>query len=166
VLVAGIAEMAAVSMAMGLGGYLAARSEADSYSSEFAREHAEVRDVPNVEAQEVRDIFRGYGLEGDSLDSAVEAVRSSPATARHRTVDQSITLVNPLVEHIGYLHLHVGADAVFSSVTRDGDQHGHLWGLPWPISGTTPATYGYIAVARDNVLTPVVWTAQEQHAER
>ena len=78
VLVAGVAEMAAGSMAMGLGGYLAARSEADSYRSELAREHAEVRDVPEVEAQEVRDIFRRYGLEGSGLESAVQAVRSSP----------------------------------------------------------------------------------------
>ena len=67
VLVAGVAEMAAGSMAMGLGGYLAARSEADSYSSELARERAEVRAVPDAEAQEVRDIFRGYGLRGDAL---------------------------------------------------------------------------------------------------
>jgi vacuolar iron transporter family protein len=78
VLVAGVAEMAAGSMAMGLGGYLAARSEADSYRSELARERAEVRDVPEVEAQEVRDIFRRYGLEGSGLESAVQAVRSSP----------------------------------------------------------------------------------------
>src|SRR5207248_11314262 len=55
VLVAGIAEMAAGSMAMGLGGYLAARSEADTYNSELARERAEVRDVPEAEAQEIRD---------------------------------------------------------------------------------------------------------------
>jgi VIT1/CCC1 family predicted Fe2+/Mn2+ transporter len=78
VLVAGVAEMAAGSMAMGLGGYLAARSEADTYQSELAREHAEVRSVPEVEAEEVRDIFRGYGLDGAALESAVEAVRSSP----------------------------------------------------------------------------------------
>jgi len=78
VLVAGIAEMAAGSMAMGLGGYLAARSEADTYRSEMAREHAEVRQVPEVEAQEVRDIFHRYGLEGAALESAVQAVRSSP----------------------------------------------------------------------------------------
>ncbi len=78
VLVAGVAEMAAGSMAMGLGGYLAARSEADTYKSELAREHAEVRTVPEAEAQEVREIFRGYGLEGAPLDSAVNAVRSSP----------------------------------------------------------------------------------------
>ncbi len=78
VLVAGVAEMAAGSMAMGLGGYLAARSETDSYSSELAREHAEVRQVPEEEAQEVRDILHRYGLNGPSLESAVQAVRSSP----------------------------------------------------------------------------------------
>ncbi len=78
VLVAGIAEMAAGSMAMGLGGYLAARSEADTYNTELAREHTEVQRVPEVEAEEVRDIFRGYGLHGAALESAVEAVRSSP----------------------------------------------------------------------------------------
>ena len=78
VLVAGVAEMAAGSIAMGLGGYLAARSEADTYNAELARERAEVRTVPEVEAQEVRDIFSGYGLEGAALDSAVYAVRSSP----------------------------------------------------------------------------------------
>ncbi|MBV9547675.1 MAG: VIT1/CCC1 transporter family protein [Chloroflexi bacterium] len=78
VLVAGIAEMAAGSISMGLGGYLAARSEADSYNAELAREYEEVRTVPEVEAQEVRDIFRGYGLQGETLESAVEAVRSTP----------------------------------------------------------------------------------------
>ncbi len=78
VLVAGIAEMAAGSMAMGLGGYLAARSESDSYRAELARERAEVHDAPEVEAQEVRDIFQRYGLTGSALESAVQAVRSSP----------------------------------------------------------------------------------------
>ena len=78
VLVAGVAEMAAGSMAMGLGGYLAARSEADTYQSELGRERAEVRSVPDVEADEVRAIFSGYGLQGDALESAVQAVRSSP----------------------------------------------------------------------------------------
>jgi vacuolar iron transporter family protein len=78
VLVAGVAEMAAGSMAMGLGGYLAARSEADTYNSELVRERAEVQSVPEIEAQEVRDVFAAYGLEGTALDSAVQAVRSSP----------------------------------------------------------------------------------------
>lgn len=78
VLVAGIAEMAAGSIAMGLGGYLAAKSEADSYWSELERERREVREVPEVEADEVKQIFAGYGLTGPPLDRAVDAVRSNP----------------------------------------------------------------------------------------
>jgi VIT1/CCC1 family predicted Fe2+/Mn2+ transporter len=78
VLVAGIAEMAAGSIAMGLGGYLAAKSESDTYQAELERERREVRDVPEVEAGEVRDIFGGYGLKGLALEEAVGAIRSNP----------------------------------------------------------------------------------------
>jgi VIT1/CCC1 family predicted Fe2+/Mn2+ transporter len=95
VLVAGVAEMAAGSMTMGHGGYLAARSEADSYRSELAREHGEVRDVPEVEAQEVRDIFRRYGLEGAALESAVRAVRSSPEGWVHFMMREELGLEAP-----------------------------------------------------------------------
>jgi VIT1/CCC1 family predicted Fe2+/Mn2+ transporter len=62
VLVAGIAEMAAGSIAMGLGGYLAARSEADSYRAELAREWRQVRELPDAETAEIRQIFSAYGL--------------------------------------------------------------------------------------------------------
>jgi vacuolar iron transporter family protein len=78
VLVAGIAEMAAGSIAMGLGGYLAARSEADSYQAELAREWREVRELPEAETAEVRQIFASYGLGGDALESATAAIRSTP----------------------------------------------------------------------------------------
>jgi VIT1/CCC1 family predicted Fe2+/Mn2+ transporter len=78
VLVAGIAEMTAGSIAMGLGGYLAAKSEADSYRSELARERREVAEMPEAETEEVRQIFRGYGLEDEALDAAVAAIRSHP----------------------------------------------------------------------------------------
>src|SRR5262245_23057270 len=53
VVTAGLAEIAAGSIAMGLGGYLAARSEAEHYASERAREEQEVDEKPEVEAQEV-----------------------------------------------------------------------------------------------------------------
>jgi vacuolar iron transporter family protein len=95
VLVAGIAEMAAGSMAMGLGGYLAARSEADTYQSELARERAEVGSVPDIEAEEVRGIFRSYGLDGAALDSAVEAVRSSPEGWVHFMMREELGLEEP-----------------------------------------------------------------------
>ncbi len=74
VLVAGIAEMAAGSIAMGLGGYLAARSEADSYPAELAREEREVREVPDLERAEVQAVFQGYGLSGEALDAATAAI--------------------------------------------------------------------------------------------
>jgi len=78
VVVAGLAEMAAGGISMGLGGYLAGRSEVDTYQAELQRERQEVRDVPQAEAAEVRQIFAQYGLEGQSLDSAVRAVTSNP----------------------------------------------------------------------------------------
>src|SRR5215467_11570189 len=61
VVTAGLAEVAAGSIAMGLGGYLAARSDAEHYTSELAREEQEIRDVPEIEAQEVSDILVGFG---------------------------------------------------------------------------------------------------------
>lgn len=62
VITAGIAEIVAGSIAMGLGGYLAGRTEADHYESERRREFAEVELVPEREKQEVRDVFAEMGL--------------------------------------------------------------------------------------------------------
>ncbi|MBF6595046.1 MAG: VIT1/CCC1 transporter family protein [Thermaceae bacterium] len=78
VLVAGIAEMAAGSIAMGLGGYLAARGEEDHYRSELERERREVLELPEVETEEVREAFRKYGLEGEALEKATQAVTARP----------------------------------------------------------------------------------------
>src|SRR3954454_6585774 len=57
VVTAGLAEIAAGSIAMGLGGYLAARSDAEHYVSEKLREEREVVELPEVEAAEVAEIF-------------------------------------------------------------------------------------------------------------
>jgi len=78
VLIAGIAEMVAGSIAMGLGGYLAARSEADSYQAEVTREWQEVRDLPEAETAEIRKIFTEYGLQGEALEAATTAICSNP----------------------------------------------------------------------------------------
>src|SRR3954469_16698222 len=56
--IAGLAEIAAGSIAMGLGGYLAARSDAEHYASERDREVREVKSVPDTEADEITDIFQ------------------------------------------------------------------------------------------------------------
>lgn len=77
VLIAGIAEMAAGSIAMGLGGYMAARSEHESYLSELEREKREVVEKREVEIEEVRGVFRKYGLEGQTLEAATQAIISN-----------------------------------------------------------------------------------------
>ena len=78
VLTAGFAEIAAGAIAMGLGGYLAARSDAEHYAAERKREEQEVATVPEVEAQEVREIFQSYGLTETESASVVDALRRRP----------------------------------------------------------------------------------------
>ena len=78
VVTAGFAEIAAGSIAMGLGGYLAARSDAEHYASERTREEEEIVTLPEVEAQEVRDIFKTYGLTPAESASVVDALRQRP----------------------------------------------------------------------------------------
>jgi vacuolar iron transporter family protein len=62
VITAGMAEIVAGSIAMGLGGYLAGRTDVDHYQSELQREYEEVEKVPENERQEVRDVFAEYGI--------------------------------------------------------------------------------------------------------
>jgi VIT1/CCC1 family predicted Fe2+/Mn2+ transporter len=78
VVTAGLAEVAAGSIAMGLGGYLAARSDAEHYASELAREEREIRDVPEVEATEVSDILVGFGVAPADAQTVVAAMRRAP----------------------------------------------------------------------------------------
>jgi len=80
IVTAGLAEIAAGSIAMGLGGYLAAKSDAEHYASEQRREQVEVRMVPEVEADEVSGVFQGYGLSAEASAPVVEALRKKPDT--------------------------------------------------------------------------------------
>ena len=80
IVVAGFAEIAAGSIAMGLGGYLAARSDEDHYSSEHAREEREIVDRLEDERAEVHEILEGYGLERESRDHVVAAFERNPRT--------------------------------------------------------------------------------------
>ncbi len=66
VITAGLAEIAAGSIAMGLGGFLAGQTESEHYESELKREYEEIERVPEVEMQEVRDVFATYGLSKSS----------------------------------------------------------------------------------------------------
>ncbi len=82
VVTAGFAEIAAGSIAMGLGGYLAARSETEHYHTELAREEAEIREKPEVEAEEVATVFREYGLTEAEYGPVVAGLRTKPKAWR------------------------------------------------------------------------------------
>jgi vacuolar iron transporter family protein len=78
VVTAGLAEIAAGSVSMGLGGYLAARNDADHYEAERRREQQEIVDMPQAERSEVKEIFQGYGLNDDQSNLLVEALAAKP----------------------------------------------------------------------------------------
>lgn len=72
IVTAGLAEIAAGSIAMGLGGYLAGKTEIDHYNSELKREYEEVEVVPEKEKQEVRDVFAEMGLSKETQNVIAE----------------------------------------------------------------------------------------------
>jgi VIT1/CCC1 family predicted Fe2+/Mn2+ transporter len=78
IITAGFAEIAAGSIAMGLGGYLAARGDAEHYLHEKAREEGEIKSIPEAEANEVTDIFQSYGLSESESFSVVQSLRQRP----------------------------------------------------------------------------------------
>ncbi|WP_236013368.1 VIT1/CCC1 transporter family protein [Paenibacillus glycanilyticus] len=78
VVVAGLAEIAAGSIAMGLGGYLAARTEQEHYENELERERREIIELPDYEREEVAEVFREWGLQEDLVESAVNQISSDP----------------------------------------------------------------------------------------
>ncbi len=78
VVTAGLAEIAAGSIAMGLGGYLAAKTNAEHYDSELRREQREVEELPEREAEEVAHVFREFGLSEEKAAPVVNALVARP----------------------------------------------------------------------------------------
>lgn len=78
IVTAGLAEIAAGSIAMGLGGYLAAKSDAEHYLKEREREKREVAEIPHEEMREVAEVFQAYGLTEDETWPIVQALKRQP----------------------------------------------------------------------------------------
>jgi VIT1/CCC1 family predicted Fe2+/Mn2+ transporter len=78
VVLAGLAEIAAGSIAMGLGGYLAARGDAEHYASELRREQDEVVHRPHDEAEEIYEIFSQYSVSREAATPVLEALQQNP----------------------------------------------------------------------------------------
>ncbi|XP_028752551.1 vacuolar iron transporter 1-like [Neltuma alba] len=136
VLTAGIAEVAAGAISMGLGGYLAAKSEADHYARELRREQEEIVTVPDIEAAEVAEILAQYGIESHEYAPVVNALRKRPQAwldfmmkfelglekpdprrALHSAVTIAVAYVlGGLVPLVPYMFIPKATDAVVASV--------------------------------------------------
>jgi vacuolar iron transporter family protein len=78
IVVGGLAEIAAGSIAMGLGGYLAARGDAEHYEQEREREYREIKEIPEEEMAEVSRVFQAYGITQEQSAPVVEALSRRP----------------------------------------------------------------------------------------
>jgi vacuolar iron transporter family protein len=79
IVLAGLAEIAAGAIAMGLGGYLAARGDAEHYRSERLREEREVVERRQDEEEEIYQIFDAYGVERQEASPVLTALQRNPA---------------------------------------------------------------------------------------
>ena len=77
IVTAGFAEIAAGSIAMGLGGYLAAKTDSEHYAAELDREYRETVELPDVEVEEVAKVFREYGLSEQQMQPVVSAITAN-----------------------------------------------------------------------------------------
>ena len=80
VVIAGLAEIAAGSIAMGLGGYLAARSDAEHYENERLREEREIVERVEDEIGETREIFESYGLSAEETVPLIASLKQRPVS--------------------------------------------------------------------------------------
>jgi VIT1/CCC1 family predicted Fe2+/Mn2+ transporter len=149
IVTAGLAEIAAGSIAMGLGGYLAARSDAEHYASERAREELEVREKPAAEALEVQEVLVSYGLTAEESAPIVQALSARPAAwvdfmmrfeLGLESPDPGRALASALTIAGAYIvggFIPLGPYLVSSSVTT---------GLLWSVSLTllALAAFGYV----------------------
>ena len=78
IVVGGLAEIAAGSIAMGLGGYLAAHGDAEHYQQERAREEREIVEIPEEEMSEVSRVFHEYGITEEQSAPLVKALSERP----------------------------------------------------------------------------------------
>lgn len=139
ILTAGIAEVAAGAISMGLGGYLAAKSEADHYFKELKREEEEIIAVPDTEAAEIAEILADYGIQPHEYRPVVNALRKNPKAWLDFMMKFELGLEKP--------------------DPRRALQSAFTIAIAYIIGGLVPlAPYMFIQTAQNAVLTSVVVT--------
>lgn len=144
IVIAGAAEMAAGSIAMGLGGYLAAKSDADAYRAERRREEREVVELPEVERDEVQAVFAGYGLSGSALSAAVEAVVSNKETWVRFMMRDELGLEEPHPQRAVRSSLTIGGSYILGGIIP---LMPYLWPLPMATALLVSAAVTLLALA-------------------
>jgi VIT1/CCC1 family predicted Fe2+/Mn2+ transporter len=174
IITAGFAEIAAGAIAMGLGGYLAARSDAEHYGNERAREEEEILCIPEAEAEEVREIFENYGITAAECESVVTSLRRRPADwvafmmrfelgleapRRHRAWQSALTIstayiVGGLIPLSAYLllsdpqqALRVSTVVTLAALAIFGGIKGRFTGAPLARSALQTCIIGGLAAA-------------------
>ena len=116
IVIAGIAEIAAGSIAMGLGGYLAGQTEQDHYNSELKREYDEVERVPEIEKQEVRDFFKQIGLGEEVQHKATEEIAKDKKQWVDFMMKYELGLEEPDPKRAGKSALNIGVSYIVGGI--------------------------------------------------
>jgi VIT1/CCC1 family predicted Fe2+/Mn2+ transporter len=146
VILAGIAEIAAGSVAMGLGGYLAARTDEEHYHSELQREIDETRELPEEEMAEVRRVFQGWGLTDQQIEPIVTVISSDEKRWVDFMMKFELNLEEPDPKRALYSAATIAASYVvggfipLSPYMLSGSVEEGLW---WSVGVTIIALFGF-----------------------
>jgi VIT1/CCC1 family predicted Fe2+/Mn2+ transporter len=175
IVTAGFAEIAGGSIAMGLGGYLAAKTDTEHYASELEREYRETVELPEIETEEVAKVFREYGLTEAQMQPIVTAITADqkkwvdfmmrfelgleppdPARAtRSAATIAASYIVGGLIPLAPYILMHEILPALWVSIGVTllalfvfGSIKGHFTGVkPWRAGAQTVLVAGLAAAA-------------------
>jgi len=116
IVIAGIAEIAAGSIAMGLGGYLAGKTEQDHYSSEVKREYYEVENLRHREIEETKEFFKNIGLSEELQDKATEEIAKDKKQWVEFMMKYELGLDKPDPKRATKSALNIGLSYVFGGL--------------------------------------------------
>ena len=116
VIAAGLAATFAESISMGAVAYTSTRANDDLYLSEREREYRHIHLAPDVEIEEIRDIYRRKGFEGDTLEKIVEVITSSPDVWVNVMMSEEFQMTPPEKSNAFGSALVVGVSALVGSL--------------------------------------------------
>jgi len=149
VVTAGMAEIVAGSIAMGLGGYLAAQGESEHYASELVREELEIVEKPQAEVEEVIELFRHYGLKEQHYAGVIQGLKANPLAWRDFMMRFELGLEKPDPKRAGRSALTIGASYILGGLVPLAPymaMASAARALPWSIGVTLVAlaVFGFV----------------------